>query len=478
VELIVNDQHRPQTLGLVYAVAGWLWGIDGDYARWALDALDGMDLDAHVREFQVRQRSSEAPTEPAYYQNVGGTAVIPIIGAITKRPTSFGDLFGEAAIMTIQKGLSLALKDDSVHSVLLQIESPGGEMTGVADLADAIYKANDVKRVVSFGDGMMASAAYYLGSQAGTVLMDQGGWTGSMGVYTVLQDYSKMYEDRGIDTYVVKSGDFKGIGVRGSKITEKQRNYMQDRVNVVHNQFVNAVARGRNLKPEQVSKLADGKSFIAADALKRKLIDGISTFDCVLEAVNKAAQSPPDDPKEKGMADKNFKERVLEAIGMRGGDDDGTEARTPPSIILLQENPSNSPNPTDPAQAAVALDTEPVVKAELESLRARAKLGDEYVAHLREETESQFIRAYGQDALDSETKKAIAEAPVPVLRTMHDSARRLADAGFGITDTGGSRQTASRDTTTALDATGGGPDFEKEARELVAKTRGGRNGSS
>jgi len=135
-----------------------------------------------------------------------GVAVIPVNGAISF-DDPFAAFFGETTIKTISDNLDKALADDSVHSILLQVNSPGGYVTGVEALSDKLYAARGKKRLYAHTEGMAASAAYWIASAADRVFLGSGtAEVGSIGVYLVHFDYSTLLTNAGIKVTEVTAG--------------------------------------------------------------------------------------------------------------------------------------------------------------------------------------------------------------------------------------------------------------------------------
>src|SRR5690606_9547065 len=127
------------------------------------------------------------------------------------------------------------------------------------DVADDVFQANQTKPVVTLGEDLVASAAYYVGSQAGKFFATRSSLIGSIGVYAVLHDLSAMAAMDGVKVHVIKSAAFKGGGVPGTEITPEQLAEWQVVVDAFHRDFVQAVARGRRLSEPQARQLADGR---------------------------------------------------------------------------------------------------------------------------------------------------------------------------------------------------------------------------
>jgi signal peptide peptidase SppA len=241
-------------------------------------------------------RSAELPM--AIQQKV---AVIPIEGFMAKNPNILTEFFGGTSTAMVGRAVQAAVADDSIASVVLVVDSPGGPVDGLAEFADTIYSARGSKPIVASVNGLAGSAAYYAASQADKVFAGRTNLVGSIGTRWVLEDLSEAFAKAGVKPIVVDTGKFKSIGVPGTEITEEQRAEIQRLVDEYGDDFVQAVARGRGLPESRVKESADGRVWRGEEAVRRGLIDGIATTDetiarMVGEAQDAAAGMRADKP--------------------------------------------------------------------------------------------------------------------------------------------------------------------------------------
>ncbi len=229
--------------------------------------------------------------EPPAYEVINGVANIPIFGVIAKRAGMVGSISQPrgTSVEQIQNDFLAALEDPKVNSILLNIDSPGGSVAGILELSDLIYQARGQKPVVAFANGQMDSAAYWLGSSAEKIFTTKSSEVGSIGVYTVISDYSILYHNEGIKKQVIKAGKFKAAGDPSKPLTEEEKNLIQEEVNSYYDLFVEAIARNRGLAMDNVLKVADGRVFIGQKAVDAGLADGIRTFEDLLGRGSSAA---------------------------------------------------------------------------------------------------------------------------------------------------------------------------------------------
>ena len=215
------------------------------------------------------------------YQIVNGTAVIPIDGVISKHMTLFSRISGGTSHESFQSDFSAAMEDPLAHSILLLVESPGGEVDGTQASADMIYQARGVKPIAALADGEMASAAYWLGSAVDPGQLFMASDTtimGSIGVITSHVDYSQRDAKQGIKVTQISAGKYKGIVSSHAPLSAEGEAMIQGLLDHAYSIFVNDVAQNRGVSPDQVvSKMAEGRVFMGQKAIDAGLADGKAT---------------------------------------------------------------------------------------------------------------------------------------------------------------------------------------------------------
>jgi protease-4 len=199
---------------------------------------------------------------------VDDVAVIAVDGVIGKRVSALERSSGTVDVDDVAGALREAYDNPAVRGIVLDINSPGGTVTGVPELGALVASAP--KRVVSYTDTMAASAAYWIASQADAFVAAPSATVGSVGVYLALLDESRAYEMNGYRKEVIKSGRIKGIGVPGTALTDEQRAHLQAATDDLHAQFRAAVRAGRgNVRDEDM----EGQDFYGAVAVGAGLIN-------------------------------------------------------------------------------------------------------------------------------------------------------------------------------------------------------------
>lgn len=215
-------------------------------------------------------------------------AVIPIVGAIANRAQSLG-----TGADVITRMIDNAMGDPRVKSIVYDVDSPGGTVTGVPEVAAKIYGYRGVKPQLAVANGLMASAAYWIGSAADEVWVTPSGeGAGSIGVIMLHLDESKALEAEGITVTELAEGKYKTEGAPWKPLDAVAEEYFRGRVREVYDWFVRDVATFRGTTPKAVregygeARVLPGKAAVAAG-----LADHVGTLE---EAIAKlaAAKAP------------------------------------------------------------------------------------------------------------------------------------------------------------------------------------------
>lgn len=174
-------------------------------------------------------------------------------------------------------------ENDRIKAIVLRIDSPGGAVGPSQEIYAEVKRTVKEKPVIASMGSIAASGGYYVAAPADGIVASPGTITGSIGVVMQLTDFRELFEKIGIQSDVVKSGDYKDLGSPFRSISETEEALLQEFVDSVHRQFVSDVAEGRNLDEETVGSLADGMIFTGEFALEAGLLDRMGNFNDAVE---------------------------------------------------------------------------------------------------------------------------------------------------------------------------------------------------
>jgi len=229
----------------------------------------------------------------AFYAKHQGVAVLDVHGALAHRTQMTADSTAILGYQQIARNLDAALSDDSVHAILLDIDSPGGEVSGAFELAEQIRAANAVKPVYAIADGLAASAGYLIISGARQIAVTPTGYVGSIGVVMTHIDSSEAMRRAGLTVTHIYAGEHKVDGTPYQPLPEATRARFQGDINALYEQFVTAVATARGLDPALV-RATEAATFRAEQAVDRRLANRVITTDALItELAAQRARSFP-----------------------------------------------------------------------------------------------------------------------------------------------------------------------------------------
>ena len=225
---------------------------------------------------------------PYGFSTQGDIGVVTIKGSLTNRDAWYNRLVGVTSYGDIRKSLLYAAHQPEIKGILLDIDSGGGAVSGVADLGNLIRTIDkDIKPIYSFTDGAMCSAAYWLGCSAREVYSSNVSTVGSIGVIATHMEYSKQLKDDGVGVTVIRAGEFKALANSVEPLSEKAKTQLQSQLNAAYQVFLSHVADCRSTTENLCdATMAQGREFFGKEALAAGLVDGIETFDSIVNKVS------------------------------------------------------------------------------------------------------------------------------------------------------------------------------------------------
>lgn len=261
------------------------WAIEPDKLReiQAIYAthLRGEKIDIPALEARLgRPLSSE---QQQYTVEPGGVAVLRMSGIIAPKANLFMQVSGGLSTQMATKQLESAVADQRVRSIVLAIDSPGGNVIGTPEMAAAVREMSAIKPIVTHSDGALASAAYWIGSAANAVYLS--GPTVQAGSIGVVIDRAYNPASSVREESIV-AGRYKRLTKSNEPLSDEARAIVQADVDYVYSLFVDQVAAFRDTTSDQVlERMADGRVFRGQQAIDAGLVDGVSTLDALVESM-------------------------------------------------------------------------------------------------------------------------------------------------------------------------------------------------
>lgn len=180
------------------------------------------------------------------------------------------------------------LADDGVKAIILRIDSPGGGVGPSQEIHREVVKAKQRnKKIVTSMGAVAASGGYYVACASDLIVANPGTITGSIGVIMQFSNFEELLKKIGVRGMVIKSGEYKDIGSPLREMTPEEKKIMQEALDNVHQQFIQAVAQGRNLDRAKVVPIADGRILTGEQAKQMGLVDKIGNLE---DAIDEAAK--------------------------------------------------------------------------------------------------------------------------------------------------------------------------------------------
>lgn len=215
---------------------------------------------------------------PEYVQMQDGVAIVSINGPMTREDIPYSSIFGFSTYPEIRRSLVWAAGNAEVKSVLLDINSGGGEVAGISDVVSLVQAVDDIKPVVAQTDSIMCSAAYWLGSAARAIYASDVARVGSIGCIAVHREVSGLMDKVGIKSTVFRSAEDKAPASPVEPLSDRGSAYMTSMVSDAADVFYRGVSDARGVHLDKV-KGWNGASFQAQRAHSEGMIDGIMGFD-------------------------------------------------------------------------------------------------------------------------------------------------------------------------------------------------------
>ena len=218
------------------------------------------------------------------------------IAVITMRGLISSSLPGsvtDSMVDDMRAALQQARDDSRVKAIVLEIDSPGGEVTASDAIYSAVVKARARKPVVVYMDSLAASGGYYISCGGKFLMANETTITGSIGVIIQTLNYEQLFNKVGLASVVFKSGKFKDMLNGARPITPEERELVQNFIMKTYGKFLGVVAKERKLPADLLrNTIADGRILSGKEALENKLIDGLGELDDAFSKAKELANAP------------------------------------------------------------------------------------------------------------------------------------------------------------------------------------------
>lgn len=257
------------------------WALESRYMSIVSEILAFRARGGRLGAEEVKARIDAGPSARRSSSTVGPgagmIAVIPICGVIAHR--TFDASSGMTSTDEIGAMIRSAVANPDVSTLLYDGSTPGGTVTGVPELAAEMLKARKQKYTVASANGDVGSAGYWLLSQADEFVMIPSAEVGSIGVWTMHQDWTEALAKEGIKITAISAGDYKVELAPWNALTDDAKANLQASVDDCYSQFLAAVAKGRGTNVTNVKKnYGQGRMLDSGAALAAGMVDAIETF--------------------------------------------------------------------------------------------------------------------------------------------------------------------------------------------------------
>jgi len=401
----------------------------------------------------------------APYPVVDGIAVIEIAGVLIHRGGWIGQSSGQTSYEGIAAQIEAAASDPAVRGLALEIDSFGGEVAGVFDLADRIRAIRGAKPVWAFVAEHAFSAGYALASQADRILLPRTGALGSIGVVVLHADLSGQLDQDGVRVTLIHSGQHKVDGNPYQPLPEGVRDDIQREIDVLRFLFAETVAAGRSGKISHEAALAtEAATYRGADALAAGLADevtdltrGFAAFRQMLsrtptlspmrttraslphprqEAIMATQNDPDDSPQDTGIGVTDIEDGETDAPDDPPAVAEQTPAETQPPAAAVAAPAPTAPQAGNLAELSAQLREAAAEIAEIAAQAGRLGIAIDAAKALREGTTPESLRrlVLERASAAADARDIVAAPRSPVLPLAKESpivaaAKRAAASG-------------------------------------------------
>jgi len=253
------------------------------------------DIVANRKTIEIEGVDFEAATTrtATKFKDIKGSIVtVPLYGYISHKASIWSAMGLETSSETFAGWMDDLASNPQVGAIVIDIDSPGGTVSGVSSVTDKIHSLRGTKPIIAVVNDLMASAAYWIGSAADEIVADPESLTGSIGVFGMHADYSKALEEQGIKVTFISAGKFKVEGNPYEPLSDEAKAYEQSQVDDYYESFIDSVARNRGVSASKVkADFGQGRIFTAKRAKEAGLVDRVGSYEQVIDRLKSSKES-------------------------------------------------------------------------------------------------------------------------------------------------------------------------------------------
>lgn len=280
---------------LIRAILARPWAIDRDSIAWAaimeVLALRAASQVLSLDEIEARLAAAQnGPRAGSNGRPRGNVALIPVYGVISPRTSMFARASGGTSAEAIGAAFGQAMADPAVDGIVFDVDSPGGVVEGIAELAAEIRGARGVKPIAAVANHTAASAAYWPFAGVDEFVATPSALVGSIGIFTAHDDLTEAMAKVGVKRTVISAGKYKAEGVLGTSLSEDALVAVQGMVDHFYGQMTSDIAKGRGVPVDSVrSGFGEGRIVTADKAVALGMVDRIDSLDNTIRRVARGA---------------------------------------------------------------------------------------------------------------------------------------------------------------------------------------------
>jgi signal peptide peptidase SppA len=265
---------------IINAVCSTVWAIMPE----KLDAiLAFLSAKSGVGFFSGAEIEIETKVATTAKNIKGKVALLPLVGTISQRIGSLQHTSGGVSTDEFGAWFDSAVNDNEIGAIVIDVDSPGGNVFGVQELSQKIFEARGIKPILAVANSLMASAAYWIASAADEIIVSPSSEVGSIGVIAVHTEQSGAQEQAGFKTTVMTAGKYKGEANPYEPLGDDAKSNIESRLSEFYSQFTSDVARNRDVKKADViGGFGQGRVVGADTAIKEGMADRVATFESVI----------------------------------------------------------------------------------------------------------------------------------------------------------------------------------------------------